>query len=145
MIDVVPGHTREMIEPVRQLFAEFADGGGADLTSTEFLTELVGLPGAYAPPRGRIVVAFEAAHLAGCGALSDAGGGACELRRVYVREEYRDIGVERRLVRALLREARVVGYGRVESDVRHSMRGLEPFLREAGFEDASDEGLVLAL
>ena len=133
MIDVVLAHTEELVEPVRMLFAEFADAGGADLTSKEFLIELAGLPGEYAPPKGRLVAGFEAAHLAGCAALRDAGGGDCEIRRLYVREEYRERGVERRLLNALLEEAGGLGYLAVRFDPRANQRDAEPIVRGIGF------------
>lgn len=135
MVDIVPAHVPEMLESVRLLFAEFADGGGADLASPEFLREIAGLPGEYAPPTGRLLVAYEAAHLAGCGALRGSGGGAASLMRVYVREEYRNEMVERALVQRLLREAAVAGYSAVECDPADSMRGLTAYLTEAGFTE----------
>jgi GNAT superfamily N-acetyltransferase len=139
VIDVMPAHTSEMLESVRLLFAEFADGGGAELTSKEFLTELVSLPGPYEPPTGRLITAFEAAHLAGCAGLRDAGEGSAELRRLYVREEYRNAHVERRLVATLLQEAQEAGYVRVWSDPDTSMPKTDTCLREAGFTQVPGE------
>jgi GNAT superfamily N-acetyltransferase len=145
VIDIMPAHTPEMLEPVRLLFAEFADGGGAELTSKEFLTELVGLPGGYEPPGGRLIAAFEAAHLAGCAGLRDAGEGVAEIRRLYVREEYRNAHVERRLVSALLQEAQDAGYVRVWSDPATSMPKADEYLREAGFAQVPGESDKLML
>jgi GNAT superfamily N-acetyltransferase len=127
-----------MREPIRQLFAEFAEGGGADLGSREFLMELLGLPGEFEPPSGRLIAALGAGHLAGCGALRDAGAGGCEIRRVFVREEYRNAGVELRILMALLHEAQEIGYERAYVDPSSSMRGFEAHSREAGFDAPGD-------
>lgn len=135
-----------MLDPVRLLFAEFADAGGADLSSPAFLAEIAGLPGDYSPPAGRLIAAFEAAHLAGCGAFRDAGDGLCELCRVYVREEYRNGQVERRILMSLLTEAQAAGYDRVFADPAMSMANAADYMREVGFsDDATLGGLRLTL
>jgi GNAT superfamily N-acetyltransferase len=145
MIDIVPAHTEEMLEPARQMMAELADTRGVDVGSGTFVTELLSLPGPYDPPRGRLVVAIEAAHLAGCAALLDAGEGGCEIRRLYVRLEYLDRGVERRLLSHLLDEAGSIGYGTAYADPQQSMKGSEDALTGVGFSAPSEDAGMWSL
>jgi ribosomal protein S18 acetylase RimI-like enzyme len=122
------------VEEVRALFLEYADGLGVDLCFQGFQKELDALPGAYAPPRGRLLVARTPAETAGCVALRpfDAEG-ACEMKRLYVRPRYRGTGLGRSLAERIVAEARACGYARMLLDTLPSMDRARALYRSLGF------------
>lgn len=106
----------EEIRQARQLFEEYAAWLGLNLCFQNFDKELAELPGQYAPPSGRLFLAYENDQLAGCIALRQIGDGISEMKRLYVRPEFRSQGLGRRLTENLLREAGEIGYRRVRLD-----------------------------
>jgi ribosomal protein S18 acetylase RimI-like enzyme len=75
--------------------------------------EVDSLPGTFARPQGRMLVAYEGGRPTGIVALTDLGEGACEVKRLYVRPAARRKGVSRALMDAVFGEAREAGYDRM--------------------------------
>src|SRR5215208_1370049 len=98
------------VEVARGLFREYSESIGVDLCFQDFGRELAGLPGDYAPPTGRLLLASFDAEAAGCVALRKLGEGVCEMKRLYVRPAYRGTGLGRTLAGAVVGEARGLGY-----------------------------------
>jgi GNAT superfamily N-acetyltransferase len=109
------------VETARELFREYAGELGFDLSYQGFDRELEGLPGDYASPSGRLLVAFDGEHAAGCVALRPRSPDTCEMKRLYVRDPYRGTGLGRRLAEAIVAEARDIGYRRMLLDTLPSM------------------------
>jgi carbonic anhydrase len=103
-------------EHARALFKEYEAGLGISLCFQNFDQELANLPGDYAPPRGRLLLAREYDQVMGCIALRPLGPTTCEMKRLFVRSEYRDRGVGRVLVEAIIEEARKIGYTHMRLD-----------------------------
>jgi ribosomal protein S18 acetylase RimI-like enzyme len=101
-----------------------------------FAEELHNLPGEFAEPRGRLLVAEEDGKIAGCVALRDLGEGACEMKRMFVYSEFHGRGVGQLLGRALVGEARAIGYRKMLLDTGPAQREAQGLYRKLGFKDA---------
>ncbi len=86
-LDIFPVKTDEDIELVKQLFVEYADSLGFDLSFQKFEEELANLPGDYASPEGCLLLAKYQNQPAGCVALRKLSDGICEGKRLYVRPQ----------------------------------------------------------
>ena len=100
-----------------------------------FAEELDNLPGKFAEPRGRLLVAEEDGKIAGCVALRDLGDGACEMKRMFVYPEFHGRGVGQLLGRVLIREARAIGYRKMLLDTGPEQREAQALYRKLGFKD----------
>ena len=98
------------IQRARTLFEEYATGLGFSLCFQNFDQELANLPGDYAAPDGRLLLAQEDGELAGCIAMRKLGDDACEMKRLFLRPAYRGQGLGKLLVDSIIDEARKLGY-----------------------------------
>src|SRR5213076_2087840 len=97
MISILQAESPEHIAQARELFLEYAQSLGFSLCFQNFDKELAALPGDYAPPDGRLLLAEYEGKVAGCVALHGLGDNICEMKRLYLRPEFRG----KRLGRAL--------------------------------------------
>jgi ribosomal protein S18 acetylase RimI-like enzyme len=96
-ISVEPVETPEDIAAVRELLREYAGFMGHQLCFQDFDRELEGLPGAYAPPSGELLLCRVGGAPAGCVATCRYVPGVAELKRLYVRPEFRELKIGRNL------------------------------------------------
>src|SRR6185503_11113229 len=115
-MQIFPAHTQHDIEQARTLFEEYAAALGISLCFQNFDQELNALPGKYAPPDGRLLLATEDDELAGCIAMRKLEPGVCEMKRLFVRPAYRSHGLGRVLVETIIDEARKLGYTQIRLD-----------------------------
>lgn len=123
------------IAQARDLFLEYAQSLGFSLCFQGFDKELAGLPGDYAPPEGRLLLAEYEGQLAGCVALHKLEPGICEMKRLYLRPRVRGKGLGRVLADRIIAEARQIGYQRMRLDtVEPLMQDAVAMYRKIGFK-----------
>ena len=115
-MNFVQASSPEEIESARTLLEEYAAWLQIDLCFQSFDKELAGLPGQYAPPDGRLLLAIEDDQLVGCVALRKTGEGTCEMKRLFLRSQFRGKGLGRKLAETIIAEARQIGYERMRLD-----------------------------
>jgi ribosomal protein S18 acetylase RimI-like enzyme len=136
VVRVLEASTDAQIDVVRTLFAEYAESLGIDLSFQDFAAELAGLPGAYAPPGGVLLLAFDEERPVGCVGLRPTDWPRiAELKRLYVRPEGRGLGLGSSLTAAALQAALDAGYERVRLDTLACMESAQRLYERFGFRD----------
>jgi ribosomal protein S18 acetylase RimI-like enzyme len=126
------------IPTMRELFVEYGQSLGFSLCFQGFDEELSGLPGKYAPPRGRLLLAEIGGDAAGCVALRPLEADICEMKRLFVRPKFRGMRLGRILAERVINEARAIGYTRMRLDtVASTMADAVALYRRLGFAEIS--------
>jgi GNAT superfamily N-acetyltransferase len=132
---IIEAQGPERIREIRTLFQEYAAALGFSLCFQDFELELAELPGRYAPPDGRLLLALDGPRAAGCVALRKLAPGVCEMKRFYVRPALRGRGIGRSLAARLIDEAKAAGYRRMRLDTVPAMREAIGLYETLGFRD----------
>jgi ribosomal protein S18 acetylase RimI-like enzyme len=135
MLRIVQAVTDDDMHQVRQLFAEYAASLGFDLSFQHFVEEFADLPGRYAPPEGRLFLAWYNAQVAGCVVLRKLAEGVCEMKRLYVCPPFRRLHIGKALVEAVIDEARTIGYAVMRLDTVPSMERAQALYSALGFTE----------
>ncbi|MBA2703777.1 MAG: GNAT family N-acetyltransferase [Blastocatellia bacterium] len=115
-MELIQPQSPEEIRSARELFEEYASWIEISLCFQNFDKELAGLPGDYAPPGGRLFLAVDGDDVMGGVALREIGDRVGEVKRLYVRPEFRGRGLGRTLTEKLIAEAKQIGYARLRLD-----------------------------
>ncbi|HEY8722398.1 MAG TPA: GNAT family N-acetyltransferase [Gaiellaceae bacterium] len=129
--ELVAARDTSDVEEVRALFREYAASLPFALDFQDFDDELAGLPGAYAPPRGALLLA----RGAGCVGLRPIDETTCEMKRLYVRPSARGTGLGRRLVEAIVGQAHNLGYAQMRLDTVPGMDSARSLYERLGFRE----------
>lgn len=113
---LVEAQTSEDLAQVRRLFRAYADWLAVDLCFQGFERELAELPGAYAPPAGRLLIAMVGGEVVGCVGLRPLEPGVCEMKRLWVEPGFGGRGIGRALAEKIIAAARQIGYQRMRLD-----------------------------
>ena len=132
-LTIVAAHEPPLLDEARRLIQEYAGSLRFDLGFQGFETEIATLPGDYAPPRGRLLLARTEDRSVGCIALRPLAGDIAELKRLWVRPAARGTGAGRLLVGEALRQARLARYARVRLDTTPGMEAAQAIYRSVGF------------
>jgi putative acetyltransferase len=136
LVKIFPAEFATHIDQARELFLEYAKSLGFSLCFQNFDREVAALPGSYAPPAGRLFLAECDGQLAGCVALRKLEESICEMKRLYVRPQFRGKRLGRMLTDRILAEARQIGYGRMRLDtVEPVMKDAVAMYRKMGFRE----------
>jgi len=133
---IEPARGADDMATVARLFREYQISLAIDLSFQGFEEELTGLPGAYAPPRGEILLARTGRAAAGVIALRPGlDETTCEMKRLYVRPAFRAAKLGRRLAEAVMVEGRRIGYRRIVLDTLKDMSAAQALYRALGFSE----------
>lgn len=135
MIPIANFTAADDLDALRAMLREYEAEIGVDLCFQSFAAELASLPGDYAPPRGRLLLAYANGALAGCVALKPVDEATCEMKRLYVRPAHRASGLGRDLVTRVIAEARALGFREMRLDTLPSMQQAQRMYERFGFRD----------
>ena len=133
MVPPAEARSAQDLTQVRELFREYQRWVGEPLCFAGFEQELAGLPGAYAPPGGRLLLARADGVPSGCVALRPFGPGRSEMKRLYVRPQFQGQGLGRQLAQAAIGAARETGYGTLLLDTLPRMTSAIALYASLGF------------
>lgn len=131
------------ISEIRELFWEYLQWAntrgfeefGVNFDIETMLEDNLNELGVYFPPDGRLILAFEESKPAGLGCLKKVCNSTGEIKRMYIRSEFRGRGLGRRVLEALLSEARDIGYSKVRLDSARFMEAAHALYRSSGFKE----------
>jgi len=126
---------QDMIEEVKKLFLEYAQSLKVDLSFQNFEEEFRSLPGKYGPPDGLLVLALVDGKAAGCVALRKNSETICEMKRLYVRNQYRGLGIGKKLVNIVIEHASKMNYQYIRLDTLPTMKEAQSLYTSLGFYD----------
>ena len=124
---------QDKLQEVKQLLTEYAESLNIDLAFQNFETELKELPGKYCPPDGALILVTVDGNASGCVALRRISDDICEMKRLYVRDAYRGLGIGRKLVAMVIEEAARLGYRYIRLDTLPTMEKALELYRASGF------------
>ena len=126
---------QDMFEEARQLFLEYAQSLNVDLCFQNFEEELNSLEERYGSPDGTIIIASVDGRSAGCIALHRLSGDICEMKRLYVRDDYRGLGIGKKLITQILEKASELEYRSIRLDTLPTMEKAQELYEAFGFYD----------
>lgn len=134
MLELKIAQTTEEIKLIKELFLEYAAWLDFPLCFQGFDEELATLPGKYALPSGRLYLAYWNRKLAGCIGLRKINGDTCEMKRLYVKPDFRGFGIGKMLVKKIIEEAKREKYARMRLDtIREKMEKAVKIYEDYGF------------
>ncbi|MFX1495781.1 MAG: GNAT family N-acetyltransferase [Promethearchaeota archaeon] len=135
MLKILEVNSETLTQQVYDIFKEYSNYLNIDLEFQDFEQELNNLPGEYKPPQGCILLAFYNNVLAGCVALRKFDDKVCEMKRLYVKPEFRGRSFGKRLARAIINKAIITGYKFMRLDTLHFMKEAISLYKSLGFKE----------
>lgn len=135
MLKIISAKTNEDLEIAKQLFVEYADCLEFDLCFQNFEEELANLPGCYAPPEGCLLLAKYQDKTAGCVGLRELSNGVCEMKRLYVKQEFRGLKIGKALAKVVIQQARKAGYNCMLLDFISPREAAKSLYESFGFKE----------
>jgi putative acetyltransferase len=133
MIEIVEANTDDLITKAKDLFQKYAESLGFDLCFQNFDQELDDFPGQYSPPMGRLFLALSENQPIGCVGLRFFEKGVCEMKRLYVRPDFRGRKAGRLLAEATIKAGKIIRYEIMRLDTLPSMESANILYKSLGF------------
>lgn len=133
IIEVIECKDENIIVHIKELFNEYANSLGFDLSFQNFQRELDNLPGDYSPPRGCLLSATYKDKIIGCVALRPLNNKICEMKRLYVKPEFRGLGIGKKLVQRIIEKAKELNYNYMRLDTIEFMEEAIKLYKSLGF------------
>lgn len=121
------------IEDIRTLFKEYTSSLGIDLAYQNYAEEFSSLPGKYAKPTGRLYIAYVDGIVAGCIGLRKLDAQRAEMKRLYVRNQFRSFHIGKMLAEQVILDAKAIGYKTIVLDTLSTMENARRIYRHLGF------------
>lgn len=135
-LEFVQVNSEPLLSLVKEIFREYQFSIDTDLCFQNFEQELSSLPGKYGIPYGRLYLAFIDNAILGCVALRPIDKEKCEMKRLYVRPDFRGKGLGRVLAEKIITEAIEIGYKQMFLDTLDSMKSAIMLYKSLGFKDS---------
>ncbi|UCD95650.1 MAG: GNAT family N-acetyltransferase [Candidatus Zixiibacteriota bacterium] len=132
-MEIISVESGAPLDEIRRLFREYEASLDFDLCFQNFEEEFATLPGEYARPEGCLLLARGGSQAAGCVALRKHEDDTCEMKRLYVKPEYRKLGIGRNLAETVIEHARKGGYSRMRLDTIPIMKEAIALYTSLGF------------
>lgn len=123
------------LENIKLLFNEYTTMLGVNLTFQGYDEEIKNLPGKYALPYGRLYIAYYDNKAAGCIALRKFENDGCEMKRLFVRPEYRHLKIGKKLVDKIIEDARELKYKYMVLDTLSNLHEAVSLYKKSGFQE----------
>lgn len=133
-LQIAAASTSADLATIKSLWRQYWDSFGFEPSFQNFDAELTSLPGKYERPEGRLALASVAGQPAGCVALRRLDAARCEIKRLYVKSEFRGSGAGKTLLEWVIAEARLAGYLEIFADTMPVMERAIEMYRQTGFE-----------
>jgi ribosomal protein S18 acetylase RimI-like enzyme len=134
LYEIIEARSKQEIDEIRSLFLEYANWLDFSLCFQGFDKELAELPGKYSPPDGRLYLAVSSGKYAGCIGMRKLEGSICEMKRLYVRPEFRGLGIGKLLIEKIIKDAKNTGYDKMRLDtIKEKMFNAVKLYEEQGF------------
>ncbi len=140
MLEIISVKNNEDIDVARSILEEYLacrefENSIFPQEVQAFQKQLSKLPAEFAGPSGCLFLAMHGELPAGCVGLRDLGNGICEMKRLYVRPEFRGLKIGRKLMESIIAEARRIGYSAIRGDTIPSMQAAQALYASFGFKE----------
>ena len=137
MLKIIQAITPEQLEITKVLFREYQQFLNVDLCFQGFEEELASLPGKYAAPYGVILLAEYEGKMAGCVAVRAIKENICEMKRLYVKDEFRGLSIGKKLAEEIIKHAKVLNYQKMQLDTLERLQAAMGIYQQLGFQKIS--------
>lgn len=134
-MEIYRANNSKYITYIQALFLQYAEALNIDLSFQNFEDELKALPGKYSEPEGALLIALEDNEPLGCIALRKIDEETCEMKRLFVKPEYRNMRLGKRLVEEIIKEGKQIGYKSIKLDTLKSMESAVKLYKSFGFKE----------
>lgn len=128
-------YDRSFIEEVKLLFLEYAQSLNVDLSFQNYEEEFKELPGKYGPLQGALILVLVNGKGVGCIALRKISEDICEMKRLYVKDDFKGLGIGIKLITMIIEEARRLKYSYIRLDTLPTMKKAQDLYTSLGFYD----------